>query len=61
MKDSLTDKWHVTLVVRLLVEETGQIVYGEAVDLEGRSLGRFRGWEELGAIVGALEREPGPS
>jgi hypothetical protein len=61
MKESLTDNRQVTLLLRLVLAQTGRLVHGEALDLSGRSLGRFRAWEELEAVVRRAPRDQGPA
>jgi hypothetical protein len=51
MRDSPADNQQVTLFLRLLLDGTGQLVHGEALDASGRPLGRFRVWTELERLV----------
>ena len=63
--DRLAERRNVTAILRLLVDGHGRLVYGELVDEQARSWGRFRGWQELTRMLqdwlGRLEREDPPS
>jgi hypothetical protein len=41
------EKRQVTLILRLVLDARGRLQYGEAVDTEARSQGRFAGWRGL--------------
>jgi hypothetical protein len=41
------EKQPVTLILRLVLDGQGHLQYGEAVDTEARSQGRFVGWRGL--------------
>ena len=43
----------VTLILRLVLDANGRLRYGEAVDTEARSQGRFVGWHGLTRTVRA--------
>jgi hypothetical protein len=43
----------VTLVLRLVLDASGRLRYGEAVDTEAQSQGRFVGWDGLTRTVRA--------
>ena len=58
MTDSLTSNRQLTLLLRLLLDEHGALVYGEVLYLSGRSLGRFRAWEELDRLIGGRPPDP---
>jgi hypothetical protein len=45
--ETLGDHRNLTLILRLVVDEAGQLVHGELVDLDGASHGRFLNWETL--------------
>jgi hypothetical protein len=52
----------VTLILRLVLDGRGRLEYGEAVDTEARSQGRFVGWRGLTRTVRAWlarQEEPG--
>jgi hypothetical protein len=51
--DRLADKQPVTVIVRLLIDASGQLVHGEVADLAGRVRGRFRRWDRLAQAVQA--------
>lgn len=42
---------HTSLVVRLVLDEQGQVQRGELVDLQGKSVGRFLRLAELPALI----------
>jgi hypothetical protein len=47
------EKRQVTLILRLVLDAQGRLQYGEAVDTEARSQGRFVGWRGLTRTVRA--------
>jgi hypothetical protein len=47
------EKRQVTLILRLVLDGQGRLQYGEAVDTEARSQGRFVGWRGLTRTVRA--------
>jgi hypothetical protein len=47
------EKRQVTLILRLVLDARGRLQYGEAVDTEARSQGRFVGWRGLTRTVRA--------
>jgi hypothetical protein len=47
------EKRSVTLILRLVLDANGRLQYGEAVDTEARSQGRFVGWRGLTCTVRA--------
>jgi hypothetical protein len=56
------EKRSVTLILRLVLDGRGRLEYGEAVDTEARSQGRFVGWRGLTRTVRAWlarQEEPG--
>ena len=50
---TLVEKQPVTLILRLVLDAQGRLQYGEAVDTEARSQGRFVGWRGLTRTVRA--------
>ncbi len=55
--ERLSDKHHITLVLRLVVDAVGTLTYGEIADLDGMTRGRFAGWEKLaGSVRAALSK-----
>jgi hypothetical protein len=50
---TLVEKRPVTLILRLVLDAQGRLRYGEAVDTEARSQGRFVGWRGLTRTVRA--------
>jgi hypothetical protein len=45
--EQLSSKRYVIVLLRLIVDETGRLVQGEVVDVQGRSLGHFGGRRSL--------------
>ncbi len=43
-EDKLGDTYHVTVVVRLVLNQHGNLKYGEIMDAEGLPHGRFVEW-----------------
>jgi hypothetical protein len=57
---TLVEKQPVTLILRLVLDGQGHLQYGEALDVEARSQGRFVGWRGLIRTVRAwLARQEG--
>lgn len=55
----LSDKEYVTVVVRLLVDQTGAIRQGTVIDLDERPIGQFRQPCELtNLLVAWLSKQP---
>lgn len=52
-EDVLVDGRFVTVVLRLVVNGRGRLIYGEVVDAEVRSRGHFVGWRGLTRTVHA--------
>lgn len=52
-QNTLSDHRPITFVVRLVVDRRDQLVYGEVVDSEGTTLGRFREWDALPNLLRA--------
>jgi hypothetical protein len=46
-----TDLRYVTVLLRLLVTGSGQLIQGEVVSLDQRSLGHFRRWQEAVRVI----------
>lgn len=56
--DRLAERRHVTVVLRLVVDRRGQLVYGETVDGQSRSQSRFVGWRGLlRAVRASVDRQ----
>lgn len=49
--EPLSGKQYVIVILRLLIDEQGQLVYGEVVDRAGRSRSRFAKWSSLEKAV----------
>ncbi len=49
--DTLGERRHVTLILRLVLDRLQGLVYGEIVDADGRHGGHFRAWSELPGVV----------
>lgn len=47
MHDRLADKRQVILILRLTLNEQGQLLHGEVTELEGRVIGRFVDWSQF--------------
>lgn len=43
----LADKRYITVVLRLVLDERGQLLHGELIDVEGVLQQRFKGWRGL--------------
>jgi hypothetical protein len=51
-QDRLSGKYHLTMLVRLLLDARGQLVYGELVDVPpARAGGRFADWSDFERTV----------
>jgi hypothetical protein len=50
---TLVENRSVTLILRLVLDANGRLQYGEAVDTEARSQGRFVGWRGVTRTVRA--------
>jgi hypothetical protein len=63
VRDRLSDRYHVTVILRLVLDRLQHLVYGEIIDAEGRSSGHFASWAELpGAVQRSLSAaEPPPA
>ena len=55
--ETLGDHRNLTLMLRLVVDRTGQLVHGELVDLDGASRGRFLNWDALVQLLTARVEE----
>jgi hypothetical protein len=51
---SPTHERHVTLVLRLVLDERGQVLHGQAIDVADGSSDHFRGWRGLVQTVARL-------
>ena len=51
--EEIAGKRYVSLILRLLLDERGGLVYGEVVDLQARMRGRFAAWRHLARTVRA--------
>jgi hypothetical protein len=51
--NSLEEKLYVTAILRLLLDNRGEIVHGEVADVQGRPSKRFVDWEGLVPAVRA--------
>lgn len=45
--DLIAEQAYVIVLLRLVVDQHGRLMYGEVVDVAGRSWGRFGGWYGL--------------
>lgn len=55
--EQLAEKQYVTLLLRLLVDQEGQLVQGEVVTLQLQPLGRFTHWRELVRIIQVASKQ----
>ena len=67
--DALADRRQLVVIVRLVTASTGRLLYGEVIDVESGSTGRFADWRGMTAAVRgwltdelseARGRDPGP-
>ncbi len=49
--ERLSQRRHVTFLLRLVLGANGTLVHGEITDLDARVRGRFASWEALRRIV----------
>jgi len=49
----MADLRALTVVLRLVVDRTGQMVHGEMVDVQGTTIDRFVAWPEMYEAVRA--------
>jgi hypothetical protein len=50
-QESLADRRHLVVVLRLVTATTGQLLYGEVIDAHTGSTGRFIGWRGMTSAV----------
>lgn len=51
--DKLADRRHVTVVLRLLLDRHGRLIYGEVVDPAAHPQRRFVGWRGVTRAIRA--------
>ena len=51
MQNRLADKRQVILILRLTIDERGQLRQGEVVKLEGEVLGHFLDWSQFTQLI----------
>jgi hypothetical protein len=51
MHERLADKRQVILILRLTLDERGQLAHGEVAKLEGEVIGRFSDWSQFAQSV----------
>lgn len=57
--DSLAQRHHSVVVLRLVLDGSGRLSHGEVVDASGRVRGRFGDWEAMIRVLrGWLEDGP---
>jgi hypothetical protein len=49
--NNLADKYYLTLVIRLLVDQQGKLQHGDVVDLSEKRVGQFRKLEVIPSLV----------
>ncbi len=52
-KERLSDVHHVTLIMRFVLNEQGQILHGELVDPQSTGIRRFKAWNGLISALSA--------
>jgi hypothetical protein len=45
--DTLAERRHVTVILRLVLDRGGRLIHGEVVDVEAGPWARFAGWRGL--------------
>jgi hypothetical protein len=60
--DTLASRRLVTVILRLVVDQRGRLIYGEVVDESASSRGHFSGWRGLTRTVrqSLIRAEAGP-
>jgi len=53
-----TESHHVTVMLRLLLDKSGELVHGEVVDLQGQVFARFADWQAAIRVVRAWPASP---
>lgn len=49
--DALADRRQLVVIVRLVTAATGRLLYGEVIDVDSGSAGRFADWRGMTAAV----------
>jgi hypothetical protein len=49
--DALADRRQLVVVLRLVADTTGRLLYGEVIDVETGPTGRFVGWRGMTSAV----------
>ncbi len=49
--DNVSDASNLTLILRLVINRRGELMHGEIVDVDLRSLGRFAAWTQMVRIL----------
>lgn len=52
-EDKLSEKYYVSVTLRLLLDRRGRLIQGEVVDLQGQTQRRFVGWRGLVRVLRA--------
>lgn len=55
--EALMERREIAVVLRLLVETEGELIYGEVVDVDTNASRRFIAWRDLEPTVRAALRE----
>lgn len=50
-QEALADRRQLVVILRLVAAATGQLLYGEVIDVETGPTGRFVGWRGMTAAV----------
>ena len=56
--EHLADHRNLTVMLRLVVDPSGQLLLGELVDLDGSSRGKFLNWERLIELLTVRLEDP---
>ena len=50
-RDALADRHQLVVILRLVVADTGRLLYGEVIDVETGPTGRFADWRGMTTAV----------
>jgi hypothetical protein len=49
--ESLSDKRHINLILRVVLDKSGQLQQGEVVAMTGSPSGRFNAWGDMASMA----------
>jgi len=49
--ESLSDKRHINLILRVVLDKSGQLKQGEVIAMTGSPSGRFNAWGDMAPVV----------